>query len=53
MDDVLFTMGGWIHRSYDNQHPDILPAAPECGGNWELRKAVWAIRMPAIRLLAR
>ena len=32
MDNVLFTMGGWIHRGYDNQHPDILPAAPECGG---------------------
>lgn len=30
---VLFTIGGWIHRGYDNQHPDILPAAPECGGN--------------------
>lgn len=44
MDDVLFSMGGWIHKGYDNQHPDILPAAPECGGNWELRKAVWAIQ---------
>lgn len=44
MDDVLFTMGGWIHRGYDNQHPDVLPAAPECGGNWGLRKAVWAIQ---------
>ncbi len=30
---TLFTLGGWIHRGYDNQHPDILPAAPECGGN--------------------
>lgn len=30
---VLFLMGGWIHRGYDNQHPDILPAAPECGGD--------------------
>lgn len=30
---VLFLLGGWIHRGYDNQHPDILPAAPECGGN--------------------
>ncbi|MCX8108201.1 MAG: DUF5696 domain-containing protein, partial [Verrucomicrobiae bacterium] len=30
---VLFLMGGWIRRGYDNQHPDILPAAPECGGN--------------------
>lgn len=33
LDRVLFTLGGWIHRGYDNQHPDILPTAPECGGN--------------------
>ncbi len=33
IDDVLFTIGGWIHRGYDNQHPDILPTAPECGGD--------------------
>lgn len=33
LDKVLFIMGGWIRRGYDNQHPDILPAAPECGGN--------------------
>ena len=33
LDKVLFTVGGWIHRGYDNQHPDILPAAPECGGD--------------------
>jgi hypothetical protein len=33
LDRVLFTIGGWIHRGYDNQHPDILPAAPECGGD--------------------
>lgn len=33
LDRVLFTLGGWIHRGYDNQHPDILPAAPELGGN--------------------
>jgi hypothetical protein len=33
MDRVLFIMGGWIHRGYDNQHPDILPSAPECGGD--------------------
>ena len=33
LDRVLFTMGGWIRRGYDNQHPDILPAAPECGGD--------------------
>lgn len=33
LDRVLFTLGGWIRRGYDNQHPDILPAAPECGGD--------------------
>ena len=33
LDKVLFIMGGWTHRGYDNQHPDILPANPECGGN--------------------
>ncbi|MGO8676360.1 MAG: DUF5696 domain-containing protein [Limisphaerales bacterium] len=33
LDRVLFTVGGWIHRGYDNQHPDILPSAPECGGD--------------------
>ena len=36
LDRVLFTVGGWIHRGYDNQHPDILPAAPECGGDAKL-----------------
>ena len=33
LEKVLFTIGGWIHRGYDNQHPDILPTAPECGGD--------------------
>ena len=33
LERVLFTLGGWVHRGYDNQHPDILPAAPECGGS--------------------
>jgi len=33
LDRVLFIMGGWIRRGYDNQHPDILPTAPECGGD--------------------
>jgi hypothetical protein len=35
---VLFVMGGWTHRGYDNQHPDILPAAPECGGDEALAR---------------
>jgi hypothetical protein len=30
---AMYVLAGWIHRGYDNQHPDILPAAPECGGN--------------------
>lgn len=33
LEKVLFMIGGWIHRGYDNQHPDVLPAAPECGGD--------------------
>lgn len=36
LDKVLFIMGGWTHRGYDNQHPDILPANPECGGDEKL-----------------
>ena len=36
LDKVLFMIGGWIRRGYDNQHPDILPAAPECGGDEKL-----------------
>jgi hypothetical protein len=33
LDRVLFILGGWMHRGYDCEHPDILPAAPECGGD--------------------
>lgn len=33
IDRVLFGLGGWTRRGYDNQHPDILPAAAELGGN--------------------
>jgi hypothetical protein len=44
LDRVLFTMGGWIHRGYDNQHPDILPAAPECGGDAAFADACRRIR---------
>jgi len=41
---VLFTLGGWIHRGYDNQHPDILPAAPECGGDAALADCARRVR---------
>lgn len=39
LERVLFGLGGWIHRGYDNQHPDILPPAPECGGTEPFRDA--------------
>ena len=33
IDKALFILGGWTTTGYDNQHPDILPVAPACGGN--------------------
>ncbi len=33
IDRAMLVLAGWIRRGYDNQHPDILPAAPELGGN--------------------
>lgn len=44
LDKVLFILGGWIHRGYDNQHPDILPTAPECGGDLAFSNACRRIR---------
>lgn len=44
LDRILFMMGGWIHRGYDNQHPDILPTAPECGGDAAFAEACRRIR---------
>lgn len=44
MDKVLFGMGGWIRRGYDNQHPDILPAAPECGGDEKFAECAKRVR---------
>ncbi|MBU6401564.1 MAG: hypothetical protein KGS61_14700, partial [Verrucomicrobia bacterium] len=44
LDKVLFILGGWIHRGYDNQHPDILPAAPECGGDAALAECSRRVR---------
>ena len=44
IDKALFILGGWNYRGYDNLHPDILPAAPECGGNEGLKKTSEAIR---------
>ena len=33
IDRALFVLNGWITAGYDNQHPDILPAAEAIGGN--------------------
>jgi len=39
IDRAYVVMAGWINGGYDVRHPDVLPAAPECGGNEEMRKA--------------
>lgn len=39
IDRAFVVLAGWVHRGYDNQHPDPLPAAPECGGNKGLQDA--------------
>jgi hypothetical protein len=44
LDRVHFILGGWIKRGYDNQHPDILPAAPECGGDEGLAQCAKRVR---------
>jgi len=44
LDRVLFILGGWLHKGYDCQHPDILPAAPECGGNEGLADCAQRVR---------
>jgi len=49
IDRAMYVLAGWIHRGYDNQHPDILPAAPECGGNERLAEC--ARRVKACKFL--
>lgn len=44
IDKVLFMLGGWMQYGYDNQHPDILPAAPACGGNEALADCVKRVK---------
>jgi len=39
IDRALLVLAGWINRGYDNRHPDILPAAAECGGDEALADA--------------
>ncbi len=33
IDRAMLVLNGWINGGYDNRHPDVLPAAPEIGGN--------------------
>ena len=44
IDRAYVVMAGWINGGYDVRHPDILPAAPECGGNDALRDAFGRIK---------
>ncbi|HEY3323619.1 MAG TPA: DUF5696 domain-containing protein [Planctomycetota bacterium] len=44
LDRVHFIIGGWMKRGYDNQHPDILPTAPECGGDDAFSKCAKRVR---------
>jgi hypothetical protein len=44
LEKILMIMPGWIRWGYDNRHPDILPAAPECGGNEGFAEASRKIR---------
>jgi len=33
IEDALITVAGWMHGGYDVGHPDVLPAAEDCGGD--------------------
>ena len=48
IDRAMFVLAGWIHRGYDNQHPDILPAAPECGGDEGLAECGRRVRQAGL-----
>ncbi len=40
----MYVVSGWMKNGYDNQHPDILPASPECGGDEGLAECSRRIR---------
>ncbi|MGA2063984.1 MAG: DUF5696 domain-containing protein [Thermoguttaceae bacterium] len=44
IDRAFVVLAGWINRGYDVGHPDVLPAAPECGGNEGLIRAAERIK---------
>jgi hypothetical protein len=41
---AFVVLAGWINGGYDVRHPDVLPAAPECGGNEGLQAAAARIK---------
>lgn len=44
IDRAYVVLAGWINGGYDVRHPDVLPAAPECGGNAGLQAAARRIK---------
>jgi len=44
IDRASVVLAGWINGGYDVRHPDVLPAAPECGGNEGLAQAAERIK---------
>ena len=44
IDRALLVVNGWINGGYDVRHPDILPAAPELGGNEGLKECSRRVR---------
>jgi hypothetical protein len=44
IDRASVTLAGWVNGGYDVRHPDVLPAAPECGGNEGLADAARRIK---------
>ena len=44
IDRALVVLAGWINGGYDVRHPDVLPAAAECGGDQALAAAARRIK---------
>jgi hypothetical protein len=44
IDRAFVVLAGWINGGYDVRHPDVLPAAPECGGNEGLAETAKRIK---------
>jgi outer membrane protein assembly factor BamB len=44
IDRAFVVLAGWINGGYDVRHPDVLPAASECGGTEGLAAAAERIR---------